>query len=325
MGLSLNPDYSDYYNDFAVTMMKLQNLGAARHLLVSALAYDINNYRPWLNLASVNMSESRILKSPDMRLVSDGNPSHPGLYTHTPPSEINFGAVVDFGKLRDAHICLRQVLKLNPSHPTAKLDLENLKLLTGEADDQGPVSNELIQVLHMGETIIPESVYIDDLPKEAYKAWQHSVEQMYQGDLMGAITAMEKVLQIYPWSDSVYHNLSILYANAGLLDNAIHYSESALKRWPWNYHLLLNYSTYLLRSNHPKEALTAAEKAVRVEHRNAASWFQLAQALKGNGKSDEAAAACMEAIRFATRWSTIEARAKDLLEEIEKRRNFASS
>ncbi len=317
-GLSLNPDYGDYYNDFAVTMQKLNNLTAARHLLVHALTIDFNNYRPWLNLASVNIYESKILKSPNMSLVPDGNPSHPGLYTYSPSSEINFGAVINSGKLRDAHICLRKVLKLNPSHPTAKLDLENLKLLTGKADDREPAPNELIQVLHMGEIIIPNSVYIDDLPEEARKAWKHSADLLYQGDLTGALSSMEAVLPIYPDSLNVYHNLSILYSTAGQTDRATQCFEIALGKWPSDYHLLLNYSCYLTKLGRQKDALIIAEKAVSVEPQNAASWYQLAITLRANDKNDEAIDACKEAIKFATRWSTIEARAKDLLEEIEK-------
>ena len=317
-GLSLNPDYSDYYNDFAITMQKLNNLKAARHLLLAALSHDVDNYRPWLNLAMVNMSESKILKSPNISCVPDGDLSRPGLYTRH--SEMNFGSVIHSGKLRDAYICLRQVLKLNPSHPTAKLSLESLEPLIGETCDQEPTPNELFQVLHVGETIIPDSVYIDDLPEEAHKAWKHSADLLYHGDLTGALSAMEEVLRIYPDTPNVYHNLSILYSTAGQTDKAAQCLDIALAKWPLDYHLLLNYSCYLTKLGHQKDALIVAEKAVSVEPQNAASWYQLAITLRANDKNDEAADACKEAMRFSTRWSTIEVRAKDLLEEIENPR-----
>lgn len=314
MGLSLDPDYSDYYNDFAVTMMKLNNLEAARYLLVHALIKDFDNYRPWFNLANVNLHESRFVGDP--RRDVPPRSVRTGVGLHVEEYEPDWSAALDFGRLRDACVCLRQVLKLNPSHPTAPLMLEQLNLFAQDATDREPAPNELAQVLHIGEAIIPDSVHLDDLPREANEAWQRSANQLYQGDLTSAIAAMEEVLRLYRRSPDVYLNLGVLYVTARVLDKAIVCLQEGLRKWPSDHHLLLNYCDCMLRANCPKDAVAAAEKAIRVRPQDAASWFGLAKALRANGQIGEARAASQEAIRFAPRWSLLEARAKDLLAEI---------
>lgn len=316
LGMALNPDYSDYYNDFGIVMRKLGNLEAARHLYVRAASVDPDNYRPWLNLADVYLAESGLVADPGMPNTPDGDPLHPALYTHSVC--MDFRADVDAGRVRDAAICLRQVLTLRPDHPTAKNTLGHICLVYPQPVHSEPTPQELAMALHPGEIILGGSVYIDSLPSDAREAWKRSADHLYHGNLMGAIIAMEEVLAAYSDSPNVYHNLSVLYATAGLCDNAIQYAEQGLGRWPTDYHLLLNYSSYLVRVQRFRDAVGAAEKAVTVKPYDAASWYNLAFALRAYARNDEAADACREAIRFAPRWSKVEVQAQELLREIDR-------
>lgn len=313
IGLSLDPDYSDYYNDFAITMMKLNNLKAARHLLIKALSIDPDNYRPWLNLANVNMSESGCSENAELKPNINLPPSfYTSNYRMVPE------AIVDTGKLIDAQICLQKVLSLNPSHPTAKLSLASLSMLTGKAHDQKIDPNEIYQVLHAGEIIIPKAVHIEDLPKSARDAWKRSGDLKACGDLKGALLAMKEVRGHYSNSPDIEHNISLLLMSMGHLDDAIQNFEETLEKWPWNFHLLLNYSSCLRQSKRFKDAIKAAEKAVKVAPNDGASWFILGKSLYADEKFDESADALREAIRFSTPWSTLEAQARDLLQKIEE-------
>ena len=133
---------------------------------------------------------------------------------------------------------------------------------------------------------------------------------------MGAIIAMEEVLSAFSESPSVYHSLSVLYSTADLPENALGYLEEGLGKWPMDYHMLLNYSSLLLRVGRSQDAVVAVERAVTVEPYNPASWLCLAKALRAAEKDDEAADACREAVRFAPRWSRLEMEARELLREI---------
>jgi len=311
IGLSLNPDYSDYYNDFAITMMKLNNLKATRHLLVKAISIDLKNYRPWLNMAQLNLQECGWFEQDESNIKFD---TKPGLYTDV--YRLKPKAVVNTGKLREAIVCLQHVLALNPSHPTAKLSLDSLLLFTGEPENKKIDQNELFQVLHIEETIIPEAIYIEDLPKNASEEWKHSAELKAKGDFQGSLKAMKKVWDLYPKSPDIAHNIALLYASIGNLNDALRILQIALEKWPWDYHLLLNYSYYLMKANRNREAIKAAEKAVQVNSGDSASWYQLAQSYYLDKNYDKASDALREAIRFSTPWSSLEARAEDLLQKI---------
>lgn len=313
LGLSVNPDYADYYNDFAISMMKLNNMKAARHLLIKALSIDPDNYRPWLNLANVNMYESGFFESVKMKPNGNSSPS-----SYTSIHRLAPKTVVNTGLLKDAQICLKKVLSLNPSHLTAKSSLASLSMLTGEAYDQKIDPNEIYHVLHVNEIIIPEDAYIGDLPKNDRDAWKRSGDLKARGDLKGALLAMKEVRRHYPNSPDIEHNISLLLTSMGHIDDAIQNFEEALEKWPWNFHLLLNYSSCLRQAKRFKDAIKAAEKAVKVAPNDGASWFILGEALCADGKFDEAADALREAIRFSTPWSTLEAHARDLLQEIEE-------
>lgn len=314
LGLSLNPDYADYYNDFAITMMKLNNMKAARHLLIKALSIDPDNYRPWLNLANVNMYESGCFENAELKPSINLSPGfYISNYRMVPE------AIVDTGKLIDAQICLQKVLSLNPSHPTARLSIASLSRLTGKAYNQKIDLNEIYQMLHLGEIIIPEAVHIEDLPKIARDAWKRSGDLKARGDLKGSLLAMKEVRRHYPNSPHTEHNISLLLMSMGHLDDAIQNFEEALEKWPWDFHLLLNYSSCLRQAKRFRDAIKAAEKAVKVAPNDGASWFILGKTLYADGKIDEAADVLREAIRFSTPWSTLEAHARDLFQEAKER------
>jgi len=316
LGSSLNPDYGDYYSDFGIVMEKLGNLEAARYLYVRAISVEPDNYRPWLNLAHVYLAESGVLSGPGIKDTPDGDPLRPGLYTVSSGMKLDIAA--DVGRARDASICLRQVLMLEPDHPTAGSTLAHMRLLYGQLPDSAPTPQELVMALHLGETVPGGIVHIESLPTDAREAWTRSADHLYQGNLMGAIIAMEEVLAAYSDSPNVYHNLSLLYSAADLRDNAVQYAEEGLAKWPTDYDMLLNYSSLLLRAERFRDAIAAAEKAVAVRPYHAASWYNLALVLLAGERRDEAADACREAIRFAPRWSKVEMQAQELLREIDR-------
>lgn len=316
LGSSLEPDFGEYYNDFGIAMQKLGNLEAARYLFIRAICMAPKNHRPWLNLAQVNLVESGFLNGPSINDTPDGDPLHSGLYTTS--SSINVGAVVDVGRIKDATICLRQVVRLKPEHPTAGGSLANLRRIYPAVPETPPMPEELNLALHLGETTPGSAVYIESLPSDVREAWQRAGDLLYEGNLMGAITAMEIVLAKYADSPNIYHNLSFLYSTAGLSDNAVCYAEKGLAKWPLDYDLLLNYSSLLVQVGRLRESVQIAEKAVCVKPLSATSWYCLARALHADGRDDDAADACREAIRVATRWSNVEIQARQLSEVLER-------
>ena len=121
LGLTFNPNYSDYFNDFGVLMMQLKNYEAAYFLCVNAIALDKGwkNHRPWFNLANIYMTEACIDNSGAIDETNSAEDTTPFFYFN---SKITFDShrPLRCGRIRDAKTCLRWVLTLQPAHQRAK-------------------------------------------------------------------------------------------------------------------------------------------------------------------------------------------------------------
>ena len=149
LGLALNPDYSDYFNDFGILMMQLKNYEAAYFLYVNAIARDQEwkNHRPWFNLANLYIVEASLDDSGAVDKTNLAQDTIPNFVK----SEVTFDSnkPIAVSRLRDAKTCLRWVLTLQPNHQHAKELLDKLDFIDSDTTDNPPDSSELFMALHI--------------------------------------------------------------------------------------------------------------------------------------------------------------------------------
>ncbi len=300
VALGLDPGYSDFYNDFAVTMMGLANWDAARYLLVRAITLDDGDYRPWFNLANVYLLARRTVTSEPAAVIPTADGATLRLFKI---------ADLETANLRDARICLQQALHLNPQHEWARSTLLGICEATGEPPDEIPAQQELVSALHIGELelggIYRESAWSD----ATVSALRRSAECRYRGDLAGALAAAEQASSLQPQSVDILETIAMLFAALHKTAEAATVFETALRMRPTDRDLLMNYSACLTAGGRHSEAVRAAQKAIAADPSRPGAWITLAQAYLAAGNQEDARDVLMEAVRLSPPydWSLLHA------------------
>jgi len=167
---------------------------------------------------------------------------------------------------------------------------------------------------------------------EAIELYNQGVNNVYAGDLEGAIAAFEKALEIDPIFHSAWHNLVIALNNLDRYREAIAACEKVLETDPkvheaWNllgnalnglgqyseaiaafekaleidpkYHLAWNgLGCTLVGLGRYREAIAAFETALEIDPKYHYAWNGLGNALNGLGRNSEAIAACDKSLEF---------------------------
>jgi tetratricopeptide (TPR) repeat protein len=280
---------------------------AARYLLIRAILMDMDNYRPWLNLAAVNVKPANKIDPDEItsQTMDDGGE----LY--------NFNvSEFDYVNSHDAKICLRQVLHLCPDHPTAELMLDNWNRITGDSNKEKPTKNELMSALHLGETELGGPASCDSWPEEAYEAAKKSEEFRYNGDLLNALAYYQNALKICPDAEDLYHCISLILSQLDRLDQAIETIEMALSKYPWNRQFRLIYSGFLRRTGHYIKAINEAQQAIMNNPNKVSGWVALARSYLAADKRSQAIDALKQAIKLSPPWSWELLNSSDLFDEL---------
>ncbi|HEX6372900.1 MAG TPA: tetratricopeptide repeat protein [Longimicrobium sp.] len=306
VGMSLDPAHATFYNDYAVTMMNLGDLDAARFLLVRALSIDWNDHRPWFNLASVAMGAGGADRSNTVVRLSDG-----GRITM-----FHAGATED-ANVRDAMICLRRVVELKPDHATACKTLARLSELTGSQPDHPPTEEELFAALHLGEGELGEAIDGSGWPETAILAFQRSSELRYAGDLIGALDALDLARAALPENADILRTRGMLLRAMGRGSAAAAEFETALHIEPWDRHTLMNLSECCRSNGDPDGAVRVAQRAIRADPTAPGAWVSLARAFLAGGKNGDARDALLKAIELSPPFSWTLLHAFDILDELD--------
>ncbi|MFX0201582.1 MAG: tetratricopeptide repeat protein [Candidatus Hodarchaeota archaeon] len=289
-----NPDYVDFYNDFAETMLEMSNWEAARYLLTRAILLDMKNYRLWFNLIAVNFCGT---KSDNTELNAQVDmPDGGQIRTYA-------FSVRDDARRHDVEICLRQVLHLCPTHPIAGNMYTKLFGTKYAVPLEAPDLQELVSVLHLGERELGKAIEDTDWPKEAVEVFQRAEVLRYKGAMPEAIREMESASRIHPTSPDISLNLSLLLDSTGEKQRAMDVLEQALKRFPWHRELSLTYSGVLRDTGRHREAIVAAQRAIAADCMAPGSWLTLCRAYVKSDKLPQARDALKEALRLCKPWS----------------------
>jgi len=293
VALGFEPDYSDFYNDFAATMMSLANWDAARYLLVRAIILDESDYRPWFNLANVYMASGSVTGEPSAAIpAADGTTSR--TLTIVSPGPVN---------PRDVRICLQQALHLNPRHARTRSQLLSICAATGEPPDAIPAQEELLAALHIGE-IEPGGFYRESAWSDPIvSAMKRSAECRYRGDLAGALAAAEEASSLQPKSVDILETIAMLLAALHKTAEAVTVFESALRIRPTDRDLLMSYSACLTAGGRHSEAVRAAQKAIAADPKRPGAWITLAKAYLAAGSQEDARDVLNEAVRLSPPYS----------------------
>ncbi len=296
LGFILNPESSDYYNDFALTLMDLKNVEAARYVLMSAFGLDLRNYRPWLTLGLVNLARTF-----DWEPIQDAQEKPGGGVIHNYEFEWS-GPVKDLNGLFEARTCFQQVLVLNPNHAAAAQYLAMVCKTIGAPASQQPTRYDLRSVLHLGE-LTPCEYSETELPAAAVDAHNRYRRLRGDQDLEGALVAIDEAIAACPRSTALLHNKAHLLAHMGRIDESIQVQEMALARTPWKRDLLLNYTQFLSSAGRHQEAIAASEKVIRIEPTSPIGWLSLARKYIAAGDQARARDSLRQVVRLSGPWS----------------------
>ncbi|MDD2733795.1 MAG: tetratricopeptide repeat protein [Desulfuromonadaceae bacterium] len=124
---NLNADIPELYNALGVVAMQEGDLLTAEQLLLQAIARDPAFADPLINLGNIMFEAGRYQESADTMLHAVE------LDSKSPRGWQNLGVVFQgIGKIPEAFNCFKRALMLDPAHSTARWNLANLELLTGD-------------------------------------------------------------------------------------------------------------------------------------------------------------------------------------------------
>lgn len=276
-----DPNYADFYNDFAVTMIALGDLEAARYLLVFAICMDRASYLSWFNLGSVWLG---------------------------------------MGKLYGARICFRRTLSLYPEHTRARKALEGVCTDLGADPEWIPSEREVRSALHLDEGE-PGGAFVDESwsrhSRQALDEFGRSTDCRYRGDMDEALSAIDEALRHAPNSAEILGTKAKILDAMGRLAESSQAFEAMLAIHPWDRRMLMSYSICLSKSGRHLDAIRRAQEAVRCDPDAPGAWVSLAGACLAAGKRDSARDALVRAKQMSPPYSWLMLRAASMLNELE--------
>jgi tetratricopeptide (TPR) repeat protein len=274
---ALHPTYADFYNDYAIRMMEIGDLSAARFLLVRAIALDPTSYRPWLNLGNLNLAPGPTAGSVSVREGIRGN------------ERIQFvgEANLDVANLFDARICFAHALRLAPAHKGAREALEMVCSLTEASADYAPTNQELASALHLGE-LEPQEVIHRKWDDKAVSLFKASTGERARGNLESALQLIVRAEDTEPTALEIVEARAMLLDNLDKLEDAKEAFERALRIQPTSRTVLISYSGVLLRLGLHNEAIRTAQRAIGADPYKVTAWIVLARCYLAVGNRAEA-------------------------------------
>jgi Flp pilus assembly protein TadD len=125
------------------------------------------------------------------------------------------------------------------------------------------------------------------VPKEAKKLFSKAMDRASDGDSIGAISLLQKAVQIDPEYTEALNNLAARYMIVGDIERAIPHLEKAIAINPHEGRLYSNLALALLNTGKPVEAETAARQALKLDPSDRRSRYMLGMSLFNQRKLTE--------------------------------------
>lgn len=136
------------------------------------------------------------------------------------------------------------------------------------------------------------------IPGKARAAYTEAQKKLGRRDIPGAITDLNRALQLAPGYTEARNNLGTIAYQSGRYGDAERHFREALDHDPGAYAPTVNLGGVLLNLNRAKEALPYNEYAVRQQPDDALAHSQLGMTLAALGDRDKAEEQLLEAIRL---------------------------
>jgi len=205
------------------------------------------------------------------------------------------------GDDEEAEASLERSLDLHPNDPGA------LRLLGGILVRSGRNATEALA----------RAVLLDPLNTRAYSLLAQAYRRVGQHDL--AIASLQRALEADPQDAQLLVALALAHRDAGKWDACISTLETAAGLKPEDGRIAGNLGAVYLEMGRPVQAEEQLRRALRFDRHNEAKWqANLSQALKLQGRDEEAKAAAYEAV-IMTQDSTRREELRRVLEEQDTR------
>lgn len=145
---------------------------------------------------------------------------------------------IEQGNIQGALEKYVQALNLNPEDPEALLNIGRICMVVGKYDDARSFFNNILALdpLHADARRfideLDQDACDDVYPQDGRVLYQKAQTLSKEGDVMGAISVLEKLIAVEHDNAAAFNDLGVLYYQLGDKDKALHYYQQAAKLNP---------------------------------------------------------------------------------------------